>query len=552
MITLISKATLVRFSLALTLSVFGLQAYAAKYLITVKDAKTFQSIEKSAAEASQGNGAVNFMSASSKLESSLKHLNMFVVESDEDITFLQENPSILAVEKDVLFPAPQFVSTKSSCDCSSDDSDFDQPWGIDAVGAPSAWSTSTGTDIKVLVIDSGVDKDHPALEDRLIEGKNFMSRSSGKNVPYEYFDDIGHGTHVAGTVLGGNTIGVAPDAELYVGRVCGARGCSPTAIASAVNWGIENEVDVMNLSLGGARISASERRAFAKAEEMGITVVAAAGNSGADSISFPSKVDTIIAVGALDENLDKAEFSQYGDGLFIMAPGVNVFSAVPLGTGRKAVTKINLGDGFEEVESNSFVGASALDEAVEKEMVYVGLGKKADYKGVNLAGKIALIKRGEITFADKVKGAIKAGAAAAIIFNNESGLAGGTITEDGSEIGIPVVMIEQSLGKNILKKINTKTFAPKANVFISKTNYGSQQGTSMASPHVAGCVALILGANPNLSPKQVRDIIATTASDMGDIFENGHGLIDVDAAVTKALTIVGDKVMSSATLASVN
>ncbi len=543
----VRKSLGLRSIVAMTIFMFGLQSYAAKYMITMKDTKTFQTVKKSVSNnAAIANGAVHFMSAGSKLESSLNHLNMFVVESDEDISYLQDNPNILAVEKEVLFPAPQRVSTLSGCGCSSPEKEeeIEQPWGIDAVGAPGAWGTTEGDGIKVLVIDSGVDKDHPALKDRLIEGKNFYADEGSENSPYDYFDDSGHGTHVAGTVLGENNMGVAPAASLYAGRVCGALGCSPLAIANAINWGIENEVNVMNLSLGGSRTSPSERLAFQKAEELGITVVAASGNSGEDSISFPAKINTVIAVGAVDEDLNRAEFSQYGDGLFIMAPGVNVMSSVPLGTGRVATTKIDIGDGFEEVNSNSFVGATALDDEVELEMVFVGLGKKSDYEGMDLSGKIALIERGEISFADKVNGAIKAGAQAAIIFNNQDGLVGGAITEDGSEIGIPVVMVEQSLGKSILTKIEDKTFAPKANVFIAKTDYGLQQGTSMASPHVAGCVALILGANPNLSPKQVREIIASTATDIGNKDENGNGLINVEAAVEKAVTMIGDKFMS--------
>jgi len=481
---------------ATLITVFGVHAFAAKYMITMKDTKTFQSVAK-ATSAANKNAAVNFLSASTKIENSLKHLNMFIVDTDEDITYLADNPNILAVEKDILFPAPPTVSTFSSSSFLSYNIEIEQPAGIETVGAPSAWSVTEGENIKVLVIDSGIDKDHPAVADNFVEGINFMSRLTEENAPYDYFDDIGHGTHVAGTVLG-TTVGVAQEAELYVARVCSASGCSPMAIASAVNWGIENEVDVMNLSLGGNRVSAMERFAFLNAEAQGITVVSASGNSGEGSISFPAKLNTVIAVGALNEDLSRADFSQYGDGLFITAPGVNIMSSVPLGTGRLATTLIDLGDGFKEVESNSFLGATALEQNIELEMVYVGLGKEADYEGIDLTGKIALIERGEIRFLDKVNGAIAVGAAAVIIFNNEDGLTGGSLTEDGTEVGIPVVMVEQSIGKNILTKIADKSFAPRADVFIAKTDYGPQQGTSMASPHVAGCVALILGANPDL------------------------------------------------------
>ena len=523
-------------------------SYADRYLVTIKSDQVYKQIKQLPTNPGQTN--FGFLSASTKIDKNLDHLNMFIITSDEDLSALESHPEVLSVEKEVLFPLPKQISTFSSSVQSTDDTNaevIERPWGIEAVNAPRAWYTSQGHGATVLVIDTGLDKDHPALSDQLIEGRSFYGRTD--NVPYEYFDSIGHGTHVAGTVLADGLAsgleGVAPRAKLYAARVCAQLGCSPLAIAEAVNWGIELKVSVMNLSLGGPRISPSERLAFQKAEEAGISVVAASGNDGTGSISFPARIGTVIAVGAINKDLSKAEFSQYGEGLFIMAPGVDVNSAVPLGTGRQAETKINLGEGLEVVASNSFQGSSALDNIVEGDLVYVGLGKKENYEGVDLTDKIALIQRGEITFKDKVEGAMAVGAKAAVIFNNVDGLTGGAVTSDGSEIGIPVVMIEQNLGEQILTVIDNKKMSPEASILIKKTDYGSQQGTSMASPHVAGVVALIKSANPNLTPAQVRDIIKETATDLGSKEENGHGLVDAEKAVMKAYTMLGEMALAA-------
>ncbi len=533
----------------LSLSVLALSlllvntVFADRYIVTLKDADTFNKIK--ALPTSQSQQAFGFSSVTTQIDKSLDNLKMFIVSSDEDLSYLENNPHVLAVEKEVLFPVPSQVSTQSLSIQSNQDllaDQVDTPWGIGAVKADTAWETTQGENATVLVIDTGVDRDHPALLNRFVDGRNFYGRND--DVPYDYFDSNGHGTHVAGTVLAdglnGGLVGVAPQAKLYAARVCGSFGCSPIAIAQAVNWGVDLKVSVMNLSLGGARISRTERLAFERAEEMGVSVVAASGNGGNDRISCPSCVDTVISVGAIDETLKRAEFSQYGDGLFVVAPGVNVLSSVPMGTGREAETQIDLGNGLEVVKSISFQGSSALDDVVQGEMVYVGLGKKEDYEGIDLTGKVALIKRGEITFKDKVEGAMAVGATAAIIFNNAEGLPGGAITQDGSEIGVPVAMIELTLGEQILSNIENKTNVPVASIIINKTNYGSLQGTSMASPHVAGVVALIRSANTDLSPAQVRDIIQETSVEVGSTREYGNGLIDANAAVLKAVTMLGE------------
>jgi len=108
------------------------------------------------------------------------------------------------------------------------------------------------------------------------------------------------------------------------------------------------------MSLGGGFMTAAEQDALKKADTVGVSIVAASGNDGTEKVSYPAALSTAVAVGAVDVNLKKADFSQYGPELAIVAPGVDVVSTVPRGTGRGAETSINDGTGSVVVHSTSF------------------------------------------------------------------------------------------------------------------------------------------------------------------------------------------------------
>ncbi len=182
-----------------------------------------------------------------------------------------------------------------------------------------------------------------------------------------------------------------------MGKVCSEMGCSSIAIAAGLNWAIEQKVDVVNMSLGGMFISGAEERALDAAEAAGVMVVAASGNGGTSYVSYPAAYPTVLAVGAVDSTLAKADFSQWGPELAVVGPGVDVISAVPRGSGRGATVNMDLqdGKGLSEVKSMPFVG-SPVTTGASNELVFVGLGKPEDFAAVNVRGKFALISRGEI------------------------------------------------------------------------------------------------------------------------------------------------------------
>jgi subtilisin family serine protease len=521
---------------------FGAQAATTKYLVKFKSPETFQMVAQNmkaqAFVSPMGQSApMRLFNTNAGVSEALEHVQLLIVESSDPraIDSIRNHPAVEMVEKEIMHPAPKIMLTRSAQPSLAARSPrIDRPWGIDMVKAPDAWNTTQGSAVRVMVLDTGVDQNHPALKGQFDAGKNFTGGSAN-----DFKDDVGHGTHVAGTILGagtnGSVVGVAPKARLLMGKVCSTIGCPSTAIAAGINWAVAEKVDVVNMSLGGSYISAGEKQALAAAEAAGVFIAAASGNDGVGRVSFPAAIDTVSAVGAIEETKTKAQFSQWGPELDVVAPGVNVISAVPMGTGRGATVKVDAGKGLTEVKSAPMVGSPV--RKISGTMVYAGLGKTTDVANLDLTGKIAFISRGEIPFKEKLANALSKGAIAMVVFNNVPGLLQGALTEDGSEASIPAVMIEQILGDEV-KTVLIGGGSATVDFSIDATDYASFQGTSMASPHVAGVAALIRGANKNLTPKQIREILKSTATALGPNPNNeyGSGLVNANAAVQKALT----------------
>lgn len=526
---------------ALTLVVlgFGFATHAApvKYLVKFKSPETFQTVAQShkAQSFARAFGQVQPMrlfNTNASVNQALEHVQLLIVESDDAAAMesLKRHPAIELVEREIIHPAPKVMLTKAApgnVRTMAANDRIDRPWGIDSVKAPGAWAVTQGEGARVMVLDTGLDGDHPAIRNNFEAGKNFTGNAN------DFRDDVGHGTHVSGTVLGEGT-GVAPKAKLLMGKVCTTMGCPSTAIASGINWAVSQRVHVVNMSLGGMFISSAEKAAIAAAESAGVFIAAATGNDGQPRVSFPAAIDSIAAVGAIDITNKKADFSNWGPELDVMGPGVDVNSSVPRGTGRGSDAKLDIGKGLEIAKSAPFVGSPL--KRIQGSLVFAGLGKTTDVASLDLSGKIALISRGEIPFKEKVANVLAKGAIAAVIFNNAPGLIQGSLTEDGSEAAIPAIMIEQTLGEEAKAYLASGATAT-ASMAIVATDYASFQGTSMATPHVAGVAALVRAANPRLTPLQVRELLKSTATALGPNNGNeyGKGLVNAEAAVQKAI-----------------
>ncbi|MGY1828434.1 MULTISPECIES: S8 family serine peptidase [unclassified Blastococcus] len=216
-------------------------------------------------------------------------------------------------------------------------------WGVQAVGADS--SSRSGRGIRVAVLDTGFDLDHPDFAGRAVTARSFVAGEGPQ-------DGHGHGTHCIGTACGPRTppsgprYGVAHEAEIFAGKVLGDDGSGTDAgILAGMNWAVTNRCPVISMSLGAdvtqahPPYSAAGRRALAQ----GSLVVAAAGNNAdrpAGSWGFvgaPANSPEILAVGALDQALGTAYFSARslpgrGGQVDVAAPGFEVCSAWPMPT----------------------------------------------------------------------------------------------------------------------------------------------------------------------------------------------------------------------------
>nr|ADK62564.1 alkaline protease [Bacillus sp. B001] len=232
--------------------------------------------------------------------------------TEEEMTELKNEESISYIEED------QEVTTMAQS----------IPWGIERIGTPAAQASGfTGSGVSVAVLDTGID---PHSDLNVQGGVSFVPGESGAD------DGNGHGTHVAGTIAAldndEGVLGVAPEVDLFAVKVLSASGSgSISSIAQGLEWAAENNIDVANLSLGSPSPSQTLEQAVNDATDSGVLVVAAAGNSGTSSLGYPARYDNAMAVGATDQSDSLASFSQYGEGLDLVAPGVGVESTYPGG-----------------------------------------------------------------------------------------------------------------------------------------------------------------------------------------------------------------------------
>ncbi|AVK96462.1 peptidase S8 [Lysinibacillus sphaericus] len=182
-------------------------------------------------------------------------------------------------------------------------------------------------DVKVAVIDSGVDYKHPDLQAQVLPPYNAVKPADSPVAD-------AHGTHVAGIVgatkdngIGGH--GVYPNAKILpIDVFNGQEDASDFAIAQGILYAIEQKADIINMSLGGYGESPLMEEAVKMAIDKGITVIAAAGNEATDNYSFPASFESVISVGATNEQNKLASFSNYGPSVNLVAPGEDIYSTV--------------------------------------------------------------------------------------------------------------------------------------------------------------------------------------------------------------------------------
>ncbi len=417
-----------------------------------------------------------------------------------------------------------------------------------------------GSGIKIAIIDTGVDFNHPDLfgwgpDGKVIGGYNFIHENQ---LP---LDTNGHGTQVAGVIAAdGQIVGIAPKAKILAYKVSeNGEGVSSDLIIRAIEKAIEDEVDIINISLGVNKTNAKIDRAVDLALEKEIFVVTAAGNDGPElkTIGSPGRNSGSVTVGATYNNLTSS-------------------LVATLEIDEKPYTVIPM------------VGSSKLESEITGKIIFGGYGKIKDFEKINVENAIVLVERGSdvegelLYFSIKEKNAAKAGAKALIVYNSKPGIFLGELTHEFVETGytpqIPVVSMDREEGLDIIKSlketskgimnlfynpdfvahfssrgpvspfyIKPEIVAPGAYINTTQNNagYNFTSGTSFAAPHVSGAAALLLQKNPELHHHEIKSILLTTVKDVSDaydqkfsIHEAGAGRLDIGNAYNAKLIII--------------
>jgi minor extracellular serine protease Vpr len=485
----------------------------------------------------------------------------------------------------------------------------------DLVNAPAAWQAlgsgaTAGHGVLIADVDTGIAIHSPMFNDAGFTPPSFGRRADTKqnlkytnnkvviarafgNGPYHNFsaaDTFGHGTFTAAieagdynilTPMGFHLSGVAPGAWLGNYNVFpdGEENTSDEQILAALDAASLDGADVINLSLGessGDTTVDPWTYAMHALAQAGIPVVVSAGNDGPDaqSIGSPASAPDAIAVGSVTNSHSI----------------VNPVSVTGPGSVPSNLQLIHSGQAAQAVTMHNDIGPAGY--------VYVGLARQPgddrtapnanDLVGKDLQGKIALIKRGNITFTTKVNNVAAKGAIAAVIFDNkkeplQSIAAPGTkipamfVTQaDGQallawlqqhpdaqlKIGARVQIFSQtpdvlsdfsSHGPTAPFTIKPDVVAPGEDIYsatersnkegemYSRSGFTSASGTSFSAPHVTGVVALMLQAHPKWTPQQIKDALMNTANTgvyadssqktVVPIMEQGAGLVDAAAAL---------------------
>ena len=396
-----------------------------------------------------------------------------------------------------------------------------KPYGISMVQADQLPKGDLRTGNRtVCIIDSGYDRAHEDLAANQVTGE--FDSATG----WWYDDEAHHGTHVAGTIAalnnkGVGVVGVNPSGKLklHIVKVFGASGSwsYSSDLVAATEKCEAAGANVISMSLGGPLPSGSERTKFQQLADAGILSVAAAGNGGNRLTSYPAGYPAVMSVAALDETKTVASFSQFNTDVEIAAPGVSVLSTVPMGTGTQGSLKV----GSTVYAPLAMEGSPA--GSANAPLADFGLGESTN---TAVSGKVCLIQRGNISFADKVLNCQSSGGIGAIIYNNVAGSLSGTMGDVVT--GISSVGVSDTEGATLLTQLGQTTA-----LSVATSNYAYFDGTSMATPHVSAVAAQVWSYFPTCTGEQIRNALNSSALDLGDAGRDkyyGYGLVQAKAA----------------------
>lgn len=483
---------------------------------------------------------------------------------------MQEDPDVLVAE-------PNYIRHVSSAQ--PNDPYYTNLWGLNNTGQTVNATTGTSNadihfaaawniarplegEVVVAVLDTGLDAGHPDIVENLwtnpleIAGNDVDDDNNGRADDlhgYNFADnnaniaDSGvHGTHVAGTIAatGYNSlgvIGVAFHAHVMVLKVCNdGSNISTSAEIDALQYAAMMKsrgvnIVAINASFGGDSSSTAEATAIQAAGDAGIVFCAAACNYASNNDTTPIypanyRLNNMIVVAANTQTNQLASFSNYGaTTVDLAAPGTNIYSLKPtwLSTTSASVTHSSISyaaDGMTYAGTTAGITATLID---------CGTGNTAAEFPMAVDHNIALIQRGGENFSTKVTNAMHAGAIGAIVYNNVTGTFLGTLGT--LAIWVPAVSVSQADGVSLLAAVNSPVTL--VNASSPAAIYQFLNGTSMATPHVAGAVAFAAQNFPGESAAQrvarVLDHTTPVAALTGMVRTGGvlnlSAIVDTDA-----------------------
>lgn len=476
--------------------------------------------------------AQQLAAANARVIKRLEHINAMAVSVDaSQLATLRAQPDVAYVERD---PERRLLAQAT-------------PWGISAVEADGVSDSDSGSR-KVCIIDSGYDRTNPDLASNNHAGTNVSGTGNW------YVPGGSHGTHVAGTIAAYNNsqgvLGVMPSGliAIHVVKVFNASGWGYASdLIDAIGVCQSAGAQVVNMSLGGSGSSTAERNAMQAYTDDGMLLIAAAGNDGNTAHSYPASYDSVVSVAAVDETYLQAEFSQATNQVELAAPGEAILSTVGRGDGvigSITVSGSTYGDD-RVVPHNRFIssGGSYVVQyntgQVSGSLAACTVSGSGSYSCGNMSGKICLAERfgnqvgSSYPEIDAALACANAGAAGIIVYSNSArpGLQNPFLVDTNSQVSVPSVSVNRTLGQTLQSRIGQSvTLRADGNV-----DYAYYNGTSMATPHVAGVAALVWSYDTDCSPGEIRTLLRDTALDIdsqGRDNRTGYGLIQAASAVT--------------------
>ncbi|MBS4222817.1 S8 family serine peptidase [Lederbergia citrea] len=274
----------------------------------------------------------------------------------------------LLKNKEVEFVEPNYEITKAY---TPSDPGYKSQWHLKKIQAPKAWDITKGSSaIKVAVIDTGVQTNHPDLKGKIVSAKNITGGSPQQ-----------HGTHVAGTIAASinkkGVVGVAPNVKIMPINVFYGSSAYTDDIVEGIVYAADKGADVINMSLGSYGYSYYMDVATAYAKSKGAIIIAAAGNDDTSMVAYPAGLSSVLAISATNQNDYITSFSNYGSHIALAAPGQGIYSTVSGSTyaymdGTSMAAPVVSGVAALVLSKNPILSPDQVETILEDSADYVG------------------------------------------------------------------------------------------------------------------------------------------------------------------------------------